>query len=209
MHDRRSCVIAVFALVALAATPPTSAQDVPPEVAERPTTDITFYGHVFGFGRAAPMPMNTEFPVGEADLSGGVTGDGCGVDATGTSTPPSCDNSPGDEVWLYTTAGFVDATSRFDFSYENTHNERGLTKDFVLDTTKPIKATFYMSADTHPWLFVISDPNGQGTPADPEDLPWAVPTWNWDPGTLPKWQIQATLYAAVLGEYGGQANTAP
>src|SRR5688572_18772557 len=43
------------------------------EIESRDGQDVTFYGHIFAFGRGTPMPMNTQFPTGEADFSIGTT----------------------------------------------------------------------------------------------------------------------------------------
>lgn len=159
---------------------------------------MTFYGHVFGIGRDAPMPMNTQFPEGEADLSQGFTGHYCGIPGDAT-----CEDDPQNEVWLYTTAGFVQIKEYTQFDYSKLHNERGLTKDTYLDMGRDIKAEFYMSADLHGWLLAFC------TPGVPHDVPWPVPCWNWDPGYLSQWQVEATIYTGILGEHGGAADEAP
>ena len=172
--------------------PVASAQEDPEET----TTDITFYGHVFGFRRDFPMPMNTQFPEGEADLSQGIPGHTCGLDEP-------CEEDAENEVWLYSTAGFVQIKEYTQFDYAALHNERGLTKDTYLDMGRDIKAEWYMSADYHGWLIALC------TPGAPRDAPWPVPCWNWDPGYLAQWQVEATIYTGILGEYGGAADEAP
>jgi hypothetical protein len=165
------------------------------------TSDIAFYGHVFGIGRSSPMPMNTQFPYGESDLSQGIVGHTCGV-----APPPagvSCADDPNNEEWLYTTAGFVQIKNQADFNYTKLHNERGLTQDTQLDKSKDITATFYMSADDHGWPLILCQPGA------PHDVPWPVPCWNWDPGFLYQWQVEATVYTGKLGSYGGLADTPP
>jgi hypothetical protein len=144
------------------------------------------------------MPMNTQFPLGEADLSQGLTAHSCN-----TVGDASCEEDANNEVWLYTTAGFVQIKQYTEFAYSKLHNERGLTKDTYLDTTKDITATFYMSADSHGWLLAFCQPGL------PHDAPWPVPCWNWDPGVLTQWQVQATVFTGTLGNYGGAADTAP
>ena len=169
--------------------------------AEETTSMVTFYGHLFGFGREGArsvMPMNTQFPYGEQDLSQGTTAHGCGVPGH-----PTCEDDTGNEAWFYTTAGFVQIKEYTQFSYDKLHNERGLTKDTKLDTSKDITATFYMSADMHGWLLLLSDPGA------PNDFPWPIPGWNWDPGYLPQWQVEATVFTGVLGEHGGAATESP
>lgn len=166
--------------------------------AEDTTSNVAFYGHIFGVGRDAPMPMNTQFPLGEADLSQGLIAHHCGTPDAG-----SCEDDVGNEAWLYTTAGFVQIKNYEEFDYSKLHNERGLTKDTVLDTSKDVTATFYMSGDLHGW------PIAACTPGLPRDIPWPVPCWNWDPGYLSQWQVEATIYTGVLGEHGGEADTQP
>lgn len=183
-----------LALAAVALLAPTAHA----QAADEPTSEVTFYGHVFGLGRGAPMPMNTQFPTGEADLSQGFTGHTCGVDPR-----TDCEADTQNEAWLYTTAGFVQIKNYQEFDYAKLHNERGLTKDTYLDLTKDVTADFYMSADAHGWLIAAC------TPGVPRDVPWPVPCWNWDPGVLTQWQVEATLYTGILGEHGGQADTAP
>ncbi len=188
--------------LALAATivPPATAQV---DESTGPTTMVTMYGHTFLTQRGSPQPMNTEFPAGEEDISRGYSGHNCGTDPSGTAGASTCEDDTGNELWFYSTAGFVDITEFSEFSYDQVHNERGLTKDIIFDTSKNIKGTVFMSADLHGWLLAFC--------ADypPEDIPWPMWCWNWDPGHLPQWQVEATVYAAVLGEYGGEANTPP
>lgn len=193
MHPRVRVPLNTAILIASFALPHASAQ-----AAEETTTDVTFYGHIFGFGRDAPMPMNTQFPDGEADLSQGTVAHHCGTPDSG-----DCEADPGNEAWLYTTAGFVQTKTQDEFSYDKLHNERGLTKDTSLDTGRDITATFYMSGDLHGW------PIAACTPGVPHDVPWPVPCWNWDPGYLSQWQVEATVYTGILGEYGGAADEAP
>ncbi len=175
--------------------------------AEETTTDVTFYGHIFGITRGNPMPMNTQFPAGEADLSQGLSNQGCDP-YTPSEVFGSCEATGSNEEWWYTTAGFVQIKDYTEFSYDKLHNERGLTKDTYLDTSRDIKSEFYMSADAHGWLLALCTPNSV-VPVVPRDTPWPIPCWNWDPGYLPQWQVEATIYTAILGEYGGQADEAP
>lgn len=186
--------IATIVLLAGAFFAPTATA----QTAEETTSMVTFYGHVFGHTRASPQPMNTQFPRGEADYSIGATAHYCGLPGTAT-----CEDDTTNEVWLYTTAGFVQVKERTQFAYDKLHNERGLTKDTYLDMSKDVTATFYMSADMHGWLLLFSDPGA------PKDFPWPVPGWNWDPGYLAQWQIEATVYTGILGEHGGAATEAP
>lgn len=195
LYARLTTPILTALLAASLFLPTGAAQDAP---AEETTTDVVFYGHVFGVGRDAPMPMNTQFPEGEADLSQGIVGHNCGLPGGAT-----CEDDGGNEVWLYTTAGFVQIKEYTQFDYSKLHNERGLTKDTSLDTGRDITAEFYMSADLHGW------PLAACTPGVPHDVPWPVPCWNWDPGYLSQWQVEATIYTGILGEYGGAADEAP
>ena len=55
------------------------AQPTPNAGSEDVTSIVSFYGHIFGIGRTLPMPMNTQFPYGEADLSQGFTANTCGL----------------------------------------------------------------------------------------------------------------------------------
>ena len=194
--------VSVLAALLMASFVPAASAQASEEV----TTDVTFYGHIFGTGRSGArsvMPMNTQFPDGEADLSQGATAHTCGVPGDVT-----CEDDPANEAWLYTTAGFVQIKEYTEFDYTKLHNERGLTKDTYLDTSRDITAEFYMSADYHGWLLAFCDPNSV-VAVVARDVPWPVPCWNWDPGYLPQWQIEATVYTGILGEYGGAADEAP
>ncbi len=222
-HSGWAAAAAALALLA-AAAPLGASQDAPASAgideSDRKTSLITFYGHVFDATRYNPMPMNVEFPWGEEDFSAGY-GDTCGVDAldplngklqeisnelpVGPTVQGSCETEELNEVWFYSTAGFVDVKDSNDFSYENIHNERGLTKDTYLDTTQDITATVFMSADGHGWSAAFC--NLAGT--KPHDIPEPMGCWNWDPGVLKGWTLRARLYVGVLGEYGGEANTQP
>ncbi|HUR70141.1 MAG TPA: hypothetical protein VM370_12930, partial [Candidatus Thermoplasmatota archaeon] len=197
-------VLALVALLVASLVLPSAAA----KEAEETTTDVTFYGHIFTTGRGSPMPMNTQFPAGEADLSQGIVGHTCGlspapIDTPVGSTGEDCEADPANEAWLYTTAGFVQIKNQNEFDYSKLHNERGLTKDTSLDTGRDITATFYMSADAHGW------PIAACQPGMPHDVPWPVPCWNWDPGYLSQWQVEATVYTGILGDYGGAADTQP
>lgn len=168
---------------------------------DEPTSEVTFYGHVFGLGRGTPMPMNTQFPTGESDLSQGFVAHACGVAPAPAGA--DCEADTQNEAWLYTTAGFVQIKDSEEFDYAKLHNERGLTKDTYLDTSRDVTAEFYMSADAHGWSLALC------TPGAPRDVPWPIPCWNWDPGVLTQWQVEATVYTGILGEHGGEADTQP
>ena len=80
------------------------------EIVAQPGSEITFYGHVLGngWGGAAPMPMNTQYPYGADDLSQGYVSTQCNF-------PPAADPSDGEacqeSYYFYTTAGFVQVKS--------------------------------------------------------------------------------------------------
>jgi hypothetical protein len=103
---------------------------------------------------------------------------------------------------VYSTAGFVHADEDT-WTYEDFHNERGQAKDILLDTTQDVTATFYMSADWHPWNCALEGSLLIG------GVPSPYPCWNWDPGYFPQWQVEATLLLANMGEYQGQASDPP
>ena len=189
-------MLALLALAAASASLAPAAAQTSMQNAEETTSLITFYGHVFRHTRAEPVPMNTQYPWGESDYSLGSY-DWCG----GPAIP--CDEDPNPELWMYSTPGFVQVKEYTDFSYDKLHNERGLTKDTRIDTTKDIVATLYMSADLHGW------PSNSCDPGLPRDVPSPAPCWNWDPGMLPNWQVEATVFTGVLGEHGGAATEAP
>lgn len=162
-------------------------QEVREGILEQEGDYITFYGHIFNVGRGNPMPMNTQFPDGGEDYSRGVFGP-CGPQEG------DCEDAGFNENYWYTTAGFVQTKQPDDFSYEDLHNERGQTKDLFFDTSKPIEATYYMSADWHAWLVLF----GEGGMA-----------WNWDPGHFEDWVVRARAWHGPLGEHQADPSTAP
>jgi hypothetical protein len=222
-HVRVTAMLTVaFLLLPLAAsaqegpTAPTAADDQ-----VRPTTEVSFFPHVFAATGAQPMPGNTQFPFGEADFSAGYPDNGCYPESMSAlsgvprvpvnSVPganiffsdvyfPTCDDWDQNVLYVYSTAGFVHADPDF-WTYEDFHNERGQAKEIVLDTAQDITAQFFMSADYHPWICL------PGSVVSGVPSPW--PCWNWDPGFFPKWQIEATLFLGSMGEYQGQASEAP
>lgn len=184
----------------------------------RETSLVTFYGHVFGHGLDAPMPANTQFPKGE-DNYGLGTFDYCTPAATATGLPPTnvqpgkdCDSDPNNKLVFYSTAGFVQVSSGSEFSggggYAQLHNERGSTKDIVLDTSKPISASVFLSQDFHAWS-VSTGTDTYCLHPHPQDAPCVYPYWGWDPGMSPTFVVKASLYYAVLGEYGSAASDMP
>ncbi len=172
---------------------------------------VTFYGHVFGHGMAAPMPSNTEAPIGENNYGLGFIAE-CGP--SGTPGGQSCEEDTGKRLALFSTPGFVDVEGPSEWSnaggYSLLHNERGQTQDVKLDKGKNIEATIFMTADFHGWP--VSTVNGEGTLCaypHPEDVPCVYPYWGWDVGTHPNAVVEATLYHAQLGERGANASDAP
>jgi uncharacterized protein (TIGR03382 family) len=200
----RVALLAVL-LVAASWLPAALAQDPPvadenqtrEEILKQPGQDVTFYGHIFAFGEGSPMPMNTQFPIGEADYSIG-TAAGCG---TPPPLPPgSWDDETECQTWeantqlWYSTAGFVQVKSSDEWEgYEQFHNERGLTKDVFMDTSKKPVFTYYMSGDFHGW---------------PSNLCTNV-CWNWDPGTFNDWVVEAWMFHAPLGALHSNASEQP
>ncbi len=172
---------------------------------------VTFYGHVFGHGVGAPMPSNTEAPIGENNYGLGFIG-GCGPSATPGGL--SCEDDTSKRLVLFSTPGFVDVEGPADWEagggYSLLHNERGQTQDVQLDTSQNMEATIFMTADFHGWP--VSTVNGEGTLCaypHPEDVPCVYPYWGWDVGTHPNAVVEATLYHAQLGDHGANASDAP
>jgi hypothetical protein len=187
--------------------------------ASRPAQTITFYGHVFGNGLDGqrgingPMPANTLPPVGDG-LFAIWQSDGCGIlpveDPT-TAVPvvggefqggPDCDKDPVNKLAIFLTAGPVQVHQFSDFNYTALHNEHGRAKDVYLDTTKDIHAWFYAAADFFSYPLLCQ--GGLGP-----DLACPLPSWGWDPGVIPNFVVEATLYTAVLGDYGQGASEPP
>jgi MYXO-CTERM domain-containing protein len=182
------------------------AQDPAPaggaEDAAREAQVITFYGHVFGNGYDSPMPANTIPPTGDA-LQSTWQDHQCFDDPTGQVASP-CDQDPINKLILFATAGPVQVHRARDFNYSALHNERGHAKDVYLDKAKDVTAVFYAAADYFSWPLVCQ--NGGGLPSD-VGCPW--PQWGWDPGIIPGFTVEATLYQATLGEYGQGASEPP
>ncbi|MHB8603703.1 MAG: hypothetical protein ACYDCK_00490 [Thermoplasmatota archaeon] len=188
----------------------------PPDQKARPTSSVVFYGHVFGSGLDTPMPSNTQVPTGEDSLGTGRF-DYCTSaisidDNTNVEPGVDCDHSNGNKLVLYSTPGFVQIANVNDFNakggYQALHNEHGSTKDIVLDTSQHIKATVFTSVDFHSWLVGGSEtycPTGD----PPRDLACPYPDWGWDPGVLPDSEVKASMYYAILGDYGAAAGEKP
>lgn len=199
MHVR----VTLFAgLLLLSSLPAAWAQDPPAadigqtvdEILQETGKEVTFYGHIFAFGRGAPMPMNTQFPKGESDYSIG-TSTRCGNPPPAPADNQACRTLAANEQYWYSTAGFVQVKTAEEWggNYGLFHNERGLTKDVYLDTTQTPRALYHMSADFHGWLVALCD----------------VACWNWDPGTFQDWVVEATVMHASLGELHSNPSDAP
>lgn len=195
----RVTTIAVTLLLLLGAQGAQAQEETEEErqaIEDEPGVPITFYGHVFNNGRANPMPLNTQYPAGEEDYSIGLGG-GCGAAPPQPDDSADCESWAGNEEFFYTTAGFVQVKSREEFlnngGYEQLHNERGQTKDIFFDTSQPVTASLYMSADFHGWPVFAC----------------AYMCWNWDPGYFEDWVVEAWLWKAPLGDHGSAASEAP
>ncbi len=187
----------------------------------RPTTQVTFFGHVFRHTADAPMPANTQAPKG-ADNYGLGSFDWCvdgvvwvsNLPATDTEPTPDCAaDDRANKLALFSTAGFVDVRSGSEFtgggSFEQLHNERGMTKDAILDKSKDVTASVVLSHDYHAWSV---DPDGETYCPyipNPRDTGCPYPYWGWDPGVVPDFVVRASMYYAVLGEYGSSASDLP
>ena len=187
----------LVALPVLAQDPPVAdAAKTREEILKQPGQPITFYGHMFAtnVGQENPMPMNTQFPKGESDLSQG-TSTTCGQPPPAPADNADCRADTSNEQRWYSTAGFVQVKSAEEWGgdYAKFHNERGLTKETFLDPTTPITATYYMSPDFHGWLTVLCD---------------AV-CWGWDPGYYQDWVVEATVLHASLGPLHMNASEEP
>jgi MYXO-CTERM domain-containing protein len=186
--------------IVLLLVPLTSAQvDAPDavvqEILARPGQDVTFYGHIFDWDRDAPMPMNTQFPAGEADYSIGTT-TRCGNPPPAPADNEACRSAfSANEQYWYSTAGFVQVKTSEEWGndYSLFHNERGLTKDIFLDTSKTARGLYHMSADFHGWPVAAC----------------VAACWNWDPGTFQDWTVEATIWHASLGALHSNASDVP
>ncbi|MEK6975218.1 MAG: hypothetical protein AABY18_02615 [Candidatus Thermoplasmatota archaeon] len=205
--------VATLAFLLLAALwlPAAWAQDPPvadatqtrEDILKQPGLPVTFYGHIFAHGTGDPMPMNTQFPTGEADYSIGEAG-GCGQPPPLPAGPPHVAGGEDCETWgsntqlWYSTAGFVqvktaEAAGCPDCDYTLFHNERGLTKDVFVDLSQKPVSTYYMSADFHGWVVTLCQ---------------AV-CWNWDPGMFQDWVVESWMFHAPLGELHADADKEP
>ncbi|MCA1814271.1 MAG: hypothetical protein LC624_10045, partial [Halobacteriales archaeon] len=203
--------------VSLLLLPPAAhAQDAAPaDDGARASQVVTFYGHVFSVGLDDPMPANTYPPEGDQLFASGYAPDNCGVlpaeDPSGIAAPggTSCDTDPLDKRVLFLTAGPVQIHRTEDFNYTALHNEHGRAKDVYLDTTKDVHAWFYAAADFHSWGLFCGGGIVVGIPQPGPDAPCPLPFWSWDPGVMPNFVVEGTLYMAELGDYGQGASDPP
>ncbi len=200
----------LFLAVALLLVPATGMAQGGGDQATGATDEVTFYGHVFGHTISAPMPSNTEAPIGE-NLYGIGSGGNC---ESATPAFSDCEEAGFNQLALFSTPGFVDVTDPAEWSQEGTysllHNERGQTKDILLDTSQNIEASVYVTLDSHGWIvgFLNSDGTNCVGP-HPPDVPCVYPSWGWDPGIAENVVVDATLYKANLGDHGANASDAP
>lgn len=180
----------------------------------RPTRTVTMYGHVFDTSMNAPMPANTIYPTGDANLGLGLF-DWCGDGFAFQGIPPqpspwtNCDKDANSKIALFLTAGPVQVHSPEEFAYDRLHNERGRTKDVVLDTAGEIKAWLWMSLDYHAWSVGNGNDDTFCIAGLPPDVGCPYPYWGWDPAIWPAWVVEAKLYMVELGEYGQGASEPP
>lgn len=202
MLPRIAVVAAVVALMFLVpiglgqTAPPVDEGKTREEILKAPGKMVTMYGHMFATNVAGetPMPMNTQFPKGEADLSQG-TSTLCGNPPPAPADNEDCRTQTSNEQRWYSTAGFVQVKNAEEWGsdYGKFHNERGLTKDLFLDPSVPITATYYMSPDYHGWLVALC----------------VTVCWNWDPGYYQDWVVEATVMHASLGPLHTNASEKP
>jgi hypothetical protein len=187
----------VAALVLLCGVATAQTGDPLEQIRKSPGQEVTFYGHIFGWGRTPnpqPMPMNTQFPAGEADYSIG-TSTRCGNPPPLPADNAACRTLGSNEQFWYSTAGFVQVKTAEQWGGDYTlfHNERGLTKDIHLDTSKTPRALYHMSADFHGWPVAAC----------------VAACWNWDPGYFQDWTVEVTIWHASLGALHANASDEP
>lgn len=187
-------VVALLLPAAVAQDPPVAdAKQTRDEILKQPGQAVTFYGHIFGIDRGNPMPMNTQFPEGEADYSIGFA-DGCG-NAPPLPADDDCETWSGNNQLWYSTAGFVQVKTaeQWGGDYGLFHNERGMTKDVFVDMSQKPVSTYYMSADFHGWFTLLC----------------AAMCWNWDPGYYQDWVVESWLWHAPTGELHSSPSDEP
>lgn len=198
-------VAAMWLPATLAQEPPVAdASQTREEIMQQPGKQVTFYAHIFHHDQNNPMPMNTQFPAGEADYSIGQAL-GCGTpppapdgtfeDLPGGAGYESCETTGYNNQLWYSTAGFVQVKTGEEWGsdYAKFHNERGLTKDVFVDLTQQPVSTYYMSADFHGWVTTLC----------------AAVCWNWDPGMFQDWVVESWMWHAPLGELHTDADKEP
>ncbi|HWG92350.1 MAG TPA: hypothetical protein VNZ52_15995 [Candidatus Thermoplasmatota archaeon] len=214
-------LVAMVALLAPIAAPMAAAQEPAPAAAPAPVGPgrvVTFYGHVFGTGLDAPMPANTQLPIGEENYGLGTfaycTPAGNFEELVPTPTGETgCDDDDNNKLVFFSSPGFVDVTNSVEFTtrggYGLLHNERGQTKDIYLDTSGTVEGVIYMTLDFHSWV-ANNGETGCPSVAPPRDVGCPYPYWGWDPGAYPDYTVKATLYSANLeGDHGSNASEAP
>lgn len=191
--------VALLMPAAVAQDPPAAdAKQTRDEILKQPGQPVTFYGHIFAHGQGSPMPMNTQFPTGEADYSIGQA-DGCGTPPPlpdgAKADEPDCMEWEGNTQLWYSTAGFVQVKTAEQWGGDYTlfHNERGMTKDVFVDMSQKPVSTYYMSADFHGWLVALC----------------SATCWNWDPGMFQDWVVESWLWHAPTGELHSSASEEP
>jgi hypothetical protein len=135
-------------------------------------------------------------------------------DNPATGPIQNCEDETGNKMAYFSTAGPVDVSSAAEFeqegAYSQLHNERGQTKDILLDSNGEIKATLFGTWDTHGWLvraFNNYDSNCVGP--HPANVPCMYPYWGWDPGYYENVVMEATLYHADLGSRANSSQAPP
>jgi hypothetical protein len=209
----RSAVVAVLGLalltspvVGLLAGEQAQAQEARED---RETDRVTFYGSIFGHGLWQPMPMNTIYPEDEENFGTGYLAQ-CGP----TPANPGCEEASWNKVALYSTPGPVEVSSREEFLQEGAwaqlHNERGQLTDIRLDTSESVEATVYFAYSLHAWPRGTANEHGTNCVyPHPTGVPCLWPNWRWHPGAFEDVVMEATLYAADLGEMHANASEPP
>lgn len=175
----------------------------------RETHRITFYGSVFGSGLFEPMPMNTIFPYGEENYGTGYLAQ-CGPGPVTVS----CEEASWNKLGLYSTAGPVQLKDRNEFmqqgAWAQLHNERGQLTEIQLDQDESVTATVYFTYSLHGWpRNTVNDEGTNCIYPHPENVPCVWPNWRWHPGAFPNVVMEATLYAADLGQMHANASNPP
>jgi hypothetical protein len=180
--------------------------------AQSGTDTVTFYGHVFRVSQDDPNPANTEFPFGEESYGIGL-GVNCASAAQGQALN-TCQNEDGNKMAMFSTAGPVDVKNAAEFeqegAYGQLHNERGQTKDILLDTSKEIETTVFGTWDSHGWPVRVGNPyDTDCVGPHPNNVPCMYPYWGWDPGAYENVVMEATLYHADLGDRTNSSQAPP